>query len=152
MWASCYIGPRYNGTRLYMWYSLVTGELPSQRSSHAVNVSIWWRHHDWGDHSLLQCQWSNLKNIPFILKKKSSLVAPEVVKMTSKQYWVYNGALAQWRPNIPSQRSVTWSLDGFFDLHRNKRLSKQSRYRWFETPSHPLWRHCNVWGNPRGYG
>ena len=33
MWASCYIGPRYNGTRLYMWYSLVTGELPSQRSS-----------------------------------------------------------------------------------------------------------------------
>ena len=26
----------------------------------------------------------------------------------------------------------------------NKRLSKQSRGWWFETPSRPLWRHCNV--------
>ena len=25
----------------------------------------------------------------------------------------------------------------------NKRLNKQSRHRWFETPSHALWRHCN---------
>ena len=25
----------------------------------------------------------------------------------------------------------------------NKRLSKQSWGWWFETPSHPLWRHCN---------
>ena len=25
-----------------------------------------------------------------------------------------------------------------------KRLSKQSRCQWFEMPSHPLWRHCNV--------
>ena len=25
----------------------------------------------------------------------------------------------------------------------NKPLSKQSRCWWFETPSHPLWRHCN---------
>ena len=31
----------------------------------------------------------------------------------------------------------------FLDLHLNKRLSKQSRRRWFETPSLPLWRHCN---------
>ena len=26
----------------------------------------------------------------------------------------------------------------------NKRLNKQSRRRWFETPSCSLWRHCNV--------
>ena len=32
----------------------------------------------------------------------------------------------------------------FFDLRLNKRLSKQSKRRWFETPSHPLWRHCNA--------
>ena len=43
---------------------------------------------------------------------------------------------------FPSQRSVTRSLDVFFDLHLNKRLSKQSRCPWFETPSHS-WRHCN---------
>ena len=31
----------------------------------------------------------------------------------------------------------------FFDLHLNKRLSRPSRRRWFETQSRPLWRHCN---------
>ena len=29
-----------------------------------------------------------------------------------------------------------------FYLRLDKRSSKQSRRRWFETPSHPLWRHC----------
>ena len=36
---------------------------------------------------------------------------------------------------FPSQRPVTWRIDIFFDLRLNKRLSKQSRRRWFETPS-----------------
>ena len=45
---------------------------------------------------------------------------------------------------FPSQRPVTRSFDVFFDLHLNKRLSTQSRGWWFETPSQPLWRHCNV--------
>ena len=45
---------------------------------------------------------------------------------------------------FPSQRPVTWSFDVFFDLRRNKWLSKQSRRRWFETPSRSLWDHCNV--------
>ena len=31
----------------------------------------------------------------------------------------------------------------FFDLQLTKRLSKKSRCWWFETPLHPLWRHCN---------
>ena len=35
------------------------------------------------------------------------------------------------------------SFDVFFDLRLNKRLSKQSWGWWFETLSHPLWRHCN---------
>ena len=43
-----------------------------------------------------------------------------------------------------SQRAVTRSFDVFFDLRLSKRLSKQSRGWWFETPSRPLWRHCNV--------
>ena len=45
---------------------------------------------------------------------------------------------------FPSQRPVTQSFDVFFDLPLNKRLSKQSWDWWFETPSRPLWRHCNV--------
>ena len=44
---------------------------------------------------------------------------------------------------FPSQRPVTRSFDVFFDLRLNKRLSKQSRRRWLETPSRSLWRHCN---------
>ena len=46
---------------------------------------------------------------------------------------------------FPSQRSVTWIFVVFFDLQLNKRLSKPTRRRWFETPLHSLWRHCNVW-------
>ena len=43
-----------------------------------------------------------------------------------------------------SQTPVTRSFDFFFDLRLNKRSSKQSWRRWFETPSHSLWRHCNI--------
>ena len=38
---------------------------------------------------------------------------------------------------------MTRSFDVFFDLRPNKRLSKQSWRRWFETQSRSLWRHCN---------
>ena len=44
---------------------------------------------------------------------------------------------------FPAQRPVTRSFDVFFYLRLNKRLSKQSWGWWFDTPSHPLWRHCN---------
>ena len=44
---------------------------------------------------------------------------------------------------FPLQRPVTRSFEFFFDLLLNKRLSKQSRPRWFETPSRSLWHHCN---------
>ena len=45
---------------------------------------------------------------------------------------------------FPAQRPVTRSFDVFFNLRPNKRLSKQSWGWWFEMPSHPSWRHCNV--------
>ena len=45
----------------------------------------------------------------------------------------------------PEQTPLTRSFGVFFDLRLNKRSSKQSRRRWFETPLCPLWRHCNVW-------
>ena len=41
---------------------------------------------------------------------------------------------------FPAQRPETRSFDVFFDLY----MSKQSRRWWFETPSCPLWRNCNV--------
>ena len=47
---------------------------------------------------------------------------------------------------FPTQRPVTRSFDVFFDLRRNKRLSKQPWGWWFETPSCSLWRHRNGTG------
>ena len=46
----------------------------------------------------------------------------------------------QW---IPWQRPVTQNFDDIFDEHLDKWLSKESICRWFETPWHSLWRHCN---------
>ena len=48
-------------------------------------------------------------------------------------------ALCEGNPSFtggfPSQKPMTRSFDGFFDLHLNKRLSNQSKRRQFETPS-----------------
>ena len=44
---------------------------------------------------------------------------------------------------FPPQKPAARSLDVFFHLRLNKRLSKQSSHWLFETPSHSLWRHCN---------
>ena len=43
-----------------------------------------------------------------------------------------------------AQRPVTRSFDVFFDLRLNKQSSEESWDGWFETPSRPLWCHCNV--------
>ena len=43
-----------------------------------------------------------------------------------------------------AQRPVTRSFDVFFDLRLNKWLSKQWWCWWVETPSRPLWCHCNI--------
>ena len=45
---------------------------------------------------------------------------------------------------IPIQRPVTRSFGVFFDVRLNKRLSKRSRCRWFETLWRSLWRDVNV--------
>ena len=45
---------------------------------------------------------------------------------------------------FPAQRPVTRTFDVSFDLRLNKRLSKRSWGWWFETPTCPLWCHCNV--------
>ena len=44
---------------------------------------------------------------------------------------------------FPARRPVTRSFNVFFYLRPNKRLSKQWWGWWFETPSRPIWCHCN---------
>ena len=46
---------------------------------------------------------------------------------------------------IPLTKPVTSKFDVFFDLRLNKRLCKQWRRRWFETPSRSLWHHCDAY-------
>ena len=45
--------------------------------------------------------------------------------------------------SVTRKRPMTRNFEVFFDLRLNKRLSKQSWGWWLETPSRPLWRHCN---------
>ena len=47
----------------------------------------------------------------------------------------------QWIPHTKASDAGLWC---FFYLRPNKRLSKHWWGWWFETPSRPLWRHCNV--------
>ena len=55
--------------------------------------------------------------------------------------------------DFPTQRPVTRSFDVYFDMRPNKRLSKQSWGWWFETLSHPFWRHRNaiLWSRVRRF-
>ena len=48
---------------------------------------------------------------------------------------------------FPTQRPVMRGYAVFFDLCLDKRFSKQSWGYGFDTPSRPLWRHCNdmIW-------
>ena len=46
----------------------------------------------------------------------------------------------RWIPLTKTSDAELWC---FLWSAPEKRFSKQSRRRWFETPSHSLWRHCN---------
>ena len=45
--------------------------------------------------------------------------------------------------SIHKANDADLSRNVFFSVRLNKRLGKQSRYRWFETPWWSLWRHCD---------
>ena len=61
------------------------------------------------------------------------------------RYWPYVLPV-----NSPHEGQRRGALICFFDLRLNKRLSKQAQGWWFETPSCPLWRHCNVMARHNG--
>ena len=58
------------------------------------------------------------------------------------RYWSFVRGIHRSPVNSPHKRPVMRSFHVFFDLRLNKPLSKQSWGWWFETLSHPLWRHC----------
>ena len=76
------------------------------------------------------------KNIPYNMPMTSS--NGNIFRVTGPLWGKSNGH--RWIP-------LTKASDVFFYLRLNKRLSKQSRRRWFETPLRPLWRRCNANGD-----
>ena len=78
-----------------------------------------------------------------LLKIKDSWFLSPEMEIFSALLNLYEGNLLV-TGGFPSQRPATRSFDAFFYLRLNKRLTKQLRCRWFETPSPLLWRHCNV--------
>ena len=76
----------------------------------------------------------------------------EVLTWWRHQKETFSTLLTLWAGNpsvtgeFPSQRPVTRSFDVLFDQRLNKQSSKQWWGWWFQTPSHPLWRHCNEYG------
>ena len=93
---------------------------------------------------------------PFISKKYCPFVFPGLESPTwwRHQMETFSALLAPCAGNppvtggFPSQRPVMRSFRINFDQHLNKRLTKQSRRRWFETSMRSLWRHCNAISSP----
>ena len=59
------------------------------------------------------------------------------------RYWPFVRGIH--RSPVNSPHKGTRSFDIFLDLRLNKRFGKQRWGWWFETSSHPLWRHCNAY-------
>ena len=70
-------------------------------------------------------------------------IAGSFLRSTWWRHQIETFSALQVTGGFPSQRPVRRIFDVVFDLHRSKRLSKQSRRRWFEKPSRSLWRHFN---------
>ena len=62
------------------------------------------------------------------------------------RYWPFVRGIHRWPVNSLHKGQWRGALV-FFYLLLNKQLSKQWWWWWFETPSPPLWRHCNEWGD-----
>ena len=60
------------------------------------------------------------------------------------RYWPFVRGIHRSPVNSPHQGQWRGAIEVFYDLRLNKRSSKQSWGWWFETPSRPLIRHCNV--------
>ena len=134
-----------------LWEEYTGDRWIPQRASNAENVSIWWRHHvsqlftTLNKHTFCWLLFGGVLH-SYPLSVVSNCLS--FVMMTSSME-TFSPLLALCVGNspatgeIPSQRSVTRSVDAFFDLRLNKQLNKQSWGCWFGTPSRSLWRHCN---------
>ena len=94
------------------------------------------------------------RNMPFFIafiRRKICFIIP----WWRHQMETFSMLLALWVGNQPincgflSQSPVTRGFDVFCDVRLAKRMNKQSRRQWFDTPSRSLWCHCNalIWNS-----
>ena len=78
-----------------------------------------------------------------VLHLKGKAVHDDVIKWKRfLRYWPFVwGILHRWIPLTKASDADLWC---FLWSTPEQRLDKQSRRRWFETPSRSLWRHHNV--------
>ena len=115
----------------------------------AYHHAVYQHHITWV--SLSNAIWPLLLNC-FDVHRKSLVTANEdcglkyLFMMTSSNGNIFRvaGPLCGEFTGHRSQRPATRNFDIFFDLRLDERLSKHSWGWWFETPSHSLWRHCNM--------
>ena len=110
----------------------VIGEIPARKASNAKNVSVWWRHHERGTN---RKQYKTQKRTNFMKTSSNG----SIFRVTGHLCEEFMGH--RWFPRTKASHAELWY---FLYLCLNKGLSKQWWGWWFETPSRPLWRHCNV--------
>ena len=92
--------------------------------------------------------------ITIILTLSRDVTRQALIRHTHDDFIKWKHFARYWRfvtGEFPSQQPVTPSIARFFRLCLNKRLSKQSRGWWFETPSRSLWLHCNAFSEQESW-
>ena len=119
----------------------VAGGFPSQRACNAWDVAMSWRHP-------VVLRSSVLQSVPLWLGYFRSLCADrvghdDVVKWKHfLRCWPFVRGIHRSPMNSPHKGQ--WRRALTFSFRLNKRWSKKLLGWWFETPSTPVWRHCNV--------
>ena len=91
---------------------------------------------------LLETKYRTLQTIKHILKRLLAIMTSSNGNTFCVTGHLWGEPLVT--GGFPSQKPMTQPFDVFFDLCLNIQLGKQSRRRWFETPSRSLWRHYNA--------
>ena len=89
-------------------------------------------------------QYGGLRQVDDFRKANAARLSFTMTSSNGNVFRVIVRGIHQLTGEFSSQRPVTRSFDVFWDLRPNKRLSKQSTRRWFETPSRSIWPHYNV--------
>ena len=86
-------------TALCVGNSLVTGELPVQRTSNAENVSIWWRHHDLSHDELsISCENHMLRynNQILLFALCCKIVHCDYISLIGRKTFLTHWSLGRW--------------------------------------------------------